>query len=142
MPGKVNPVIAESVIQVAAQVIGNDLVVTLGGQWGGFELNTMLPLAGYNLQQSIELTAAAARNFAERCVRGLEATDRGPEMVERGLAIVTGLVPMIGYDLSAAIAHEAAKSGRSVREVAQERTELTAEQLDAGLDPFKMTKPA
>jgi len=142
MPGKVNPVIAESTIQVAAQVLANDQAIVHAGEWSFFELNTMLPLAGYNLQQSIELTAAAANNFAERCIRGLEATDRGPQMVERGLAIVTGLVPMIGYDLSAAIAHEAAKSGRSVREVAKERTDLSAEQLDAGLDPFKMTQPS
>jgi len=141
MPGKVNPVIAESLIQVSAQVLANDQAVVQAGEWGSFELNTMLPLAGRNLQQSIELLAAAARNFAEKCVRGLRATERGPEMVERGLATVTGLVPLIGYDLAAAIAKEAARTGRTVREVARERTELTPEQLEAGLDPFKMTAP-
>ena len=102
----------------------------------------MLPLAGYNLIQSIEILGNAAKNFADRCIDGLQATARGSEMVEQGLAIVTGLVPLIGYDLSAAIAHEAATSGRTVREVAREKTGLTEEQLNAGLDPFKMTSPS
>jgi fumarate hydratase class II len=101
----------------------------------------MLPLAAYNLVRSIEILAAATRNFAHRCVAGIQPTGRGPEMVERGLAICTGLVPLIGYDASAAIAKEAAKSGRTVREVARETTKLTPEQLDAALDPFKMTEP-
>lgn len=142
MPGKVNPVIAESLIMVAAQTIANDQALVQAGEWSFFELNTMLPMAGYNLIQSIELLGNACRNFANLCVDGLEATDRGPRMVEQGLAIVTGLVPLIGYDLSAAIAHEASSSGRTVREVAREKTDLTEEQLDAGLDPFKMTAPS
>jgi len=141
MPGKVNPVIAESLIQAASQMIASDVAVLQAGQWSVFELNTMLPLAAHNLVRSIEILAAATRNFAERCVAGIQATGRGPEMVERGLAICTGLVPLIGYDASAAIAKEAAKSGRTVREVARETTKLTAEQLDAALDPFKMTEP-
>jgi len=141
MPGKVNPVIAESLIQATSQVIANDQAVVQSAQWGFFELNTMLPLAGYNLVQSIEILAAAAGNFAERCVQGLEATERGPELVERGLAIVTRLVPRIGYDLSAEIAKEAAKTGKTVREVAAVRTELSDEELDEVLDPFKMTEP-
>ena len=141
MPGKVNPVIAESLIQAASQSIANDVAVLQAGQWSIFELNTMLPLAAHNLVRSIEILAAATRNFAERCVSGIQATERGPEMVERGLAICTGLVPLIGYDASAAIAKQAAKSGRTVREVAREVTSLTAEQLDAALDPFKMTEP-
>jgi fumarate hydratase class II len=141
MPGKVNPVIAESLIQAACQSIANDVAVLQAGQWSFFELNTMLPFAAHNLVQSIEILAAATRNFAERCVRGLRATERGPEMVERGLAICTGLVPHIGYDAAAAIAKEAAKSGRTVREVAREKTSLTAEQLDAALDPARMTEP-
>ena len=111
MPGKVNPVIAESLIQAASQSIANDVAVLQAGQWSFFELNTMLPFAAHNLVQSIEILAAATTNFAERCVRGLEATERGPEMVERGLAICTGLVPLIGYDAAAAIAKEAAKIG-------------------------------
>jgi len=142
MPGKVNPVIAESVIMVAAQVIGNDQTVVQAGQWGFFELNTMLPVAGYNLVQSAELLGAAARNFAEKCIRGTEATGVGPEKVARGLAIVTGLVPHIGYDKAAAIAHLAAKTGRSIREVAEQETDLSPADLDAALDPFKMTGPA
>ena len=142
MPGKVNPVIAESLIMVAAQTLSNDQALVQAGEWSFFELNTMLPMAGYNLIQSIETLGNAAKNFADHCIEGMQATGRGPEMVEQGLAIVTGLVPLIGYDLSAAIAHEAGASGRTVREVAREKTDLTEEQLDAGLDPFKMTAPA
>ena len=141
MPGKVNPVIAESLIQAASQSIANDVAVLQAGQWSVFELNTMLPLAAHNLVRSIEILGAATRNFAERCVRGIQATERGPELVERGLAICTGLVPYVGYDAAAAIAKQAAKSGRTVREVAKETTSLTADQLDAALDPFKMTEP-
>jgi fumarate hydratase class II len=141
MPGKVNPVIAESLMQAASQSIANDLAVLQAGQWSAFELNTMLPLAAHNLVQSIEILGAATRNFAERCVRGIKATSRGPELVERGLAICTGLVPLIGYDAAARIAKDAAKSGRTVREVARESTPLTAEQLDEALDPFRMTEP-
>jgi fumarate hydratase class II len=141
MPGKVNPVIAESLIQAASQSIANDVAVLQAGQWSVFELNTMLPLAAHNLVRSIEILAASTRNFSDRCVRGIQVTARGPEMVERGLAICTGLVPYVGYDAAAAIAKQAAKSGRTVREVAREATSLTAEQLDAALDPFKMTEP-
>ncbi len=141
MPGKVNPVIAESAIQAAAQCVAHDLALVQSGQWSVFELNTMLPLAAHNLVGNIELLAASCRNFAERCVRGLEATERGPESVEQSLSTVTGLVPLIGYDKSAAIAKEAAKTGRTVREVARETTDLTEEQLTEGLDPFKMTRP-
>ena len=142
MPGKVNPVIAESAIMVAAQVIANDQALVQAGEWGFFELNTMLPMAGYNLVQSIETRGRANQNLAERCIEGLEATERGPEMVERGLAIVTGLAPLIGYDLAAKIAHDAAEDGRTVREVAREQTDLSEEQLDAALDPFVMTAPS
>ena len=141
MPGKVNPVIAESLIQVSAQVISNDQAILQAGLGSYFELNTMLPLAAHNLVQSVELLAHAATNFSERCVNGIEVSERGPEMVARSLAIVTGLVPMIGYDAAATIAKEAARTGKTVREVAEERTELTPEQLDAGLDPFNMTEP-
>ena len=142
MPGKVNPVIAESLIQAGSQVVANDLAVLQAAQWGFFELNTMMPLAGYNLVQAIEILGAAARNFAVQCVRGLEATERGPELVERGLAIVTRLVPRIGYDLAAEIAKEAAKTGKTVREVAASRAGLPPRELDEILDPFKMTEPA
>jgi len=141
MPGKVNPVIAESLIQAAAQVIGNDTAVSVAAQGGYFELNTMMPLAARNLLESIDLLAAAAANFSERCLKGLSATERGPQMVERGLAIATALAPGIGYDAAAAIAKEAAASGRTIREVAREKTELSDEELDRILDPAAMTEP-
>jgi fumarate hydratase class II len=141
MPGKVNPVIPEALIQVCGQIIGNDTTVALAGLRSFFELNTMMPVAAYNLLQAIELLAAAARNFAERCVDGLSASDRGPELVERGLAIATGLAPLIGYDAAAEVAKEAARSGRTVREVAREQTDLTEETLQRALDAGAMTEP-
>ena len=141
MPGKVNPVIAESLIQVAAQVIGNDAAVSVAAQGGYFELNTMMPVAARNLLESIDLLAAAAANFSEQCLKGLSAKERGPQMVERGLAIATALAPVIGYDAAAAIAKEAAVSGRTIREVARERTDLSDEELDRILDPAAMTEP-
>lgn len=141
MPGKVNPVIPESVCQVAAQVIGNDAAITIGGQSGNFEINVMMPVCAYNLLQSIDLLAAAAKNLEEQCVRGLKATKKGPDMVDQGLAIVTTLVPHIGYDASAGIAHEAQVTGQTVKEVALVKTDLSAEELDEILDPTKMTEP-
>jgi fumarate hydratase class II len=141
MPGKVNPVIAESVIQVAAQVIGCDAVICQAAVGSYFELNTMMPVAAHNLLQEIELLAASADNFAEQCVKGLRATERGPESVERGLMLATALAPAIGYDEAAAIAKEAAKSGRTIREVALEKTSLTAEQLNELLNAEAMTEP-
>ena len=141
MPGKVNPVIPESVCQVAAQVIGNDATIAVAGQSGNFEINVMIPVASYNLLQSIDILASASRNLADQCVAGLKATERGTEMVERGLAIVTTLVPHIGYDAAAAIAKEAQETGQTVREVAEERTSLSPEELDKILDPAAMTDP-
>ena len=141
MPGKVNPVIPESVCQVAAQVIGNDAAIAVGGQSGNFEINVMMPVCAYNLLQSIDLLAAAARNLDAQCVRGLQATAKGPEIVERGLAIVTTLVPHIGYDASADIAKQAQESGKTVKEVALETTGLSPDELDEILDPTAMTQP-
>ena len=141
MPGKVNPVIPESVCQVAAQVIGNDAAITVAGQSGNFEINVMMPVAAYNLLQSIEILAASARNFANQCISGIVATERGPELVERGLAIVTTLVPHIGYDQAASIAKEAQATGKTVKEVAVLRTDLSEEELDRILDPESMTDP-
>ena len=141
MPGKVNPVIPESVCQVAAQVIGNDAAIAVGGQSGNFEINVMMPVCAYNLLQSIDLLAAAARNLDAQCVRGLQATSKGPDMVERGLAIVTTLVPHIGYDASAAIAKQAQSTGKTVKEVAVEMTNLSPSELDEILDPSGMTEP-
>ena len=141
MPGKVNPVIAESVCMACAQVIGNHTTITVAGQSGNFEINVMMPVAAYNLLQSISLLAAVARNFAEQCVKGIQATTKGPEMVERGLAICTSLAPVIGYDAAAALSKLAYKTGKTVREVAREQTQLTDEELDRILDPASMTKP-
>ena len=141
MPGKVNPVIPESVIQVVAQVVGNDSAISFGGQHGYFELNTMMPVVAYNLLQSLDLLASASRNFAGQCVVGLEATSRGPDSVENGLAMSTALTPKIGYDAAAEISKEAFKSGRTVREVARELTSLSDSELDDLLDPAKMTEP-
>ncbi len=141
MPGKVNPVIAESVCMVCAQVMGNHTTITVAGQSGNFEINVMMPVAAYNLLQSIALLAAAARNFTEQCIRGISATSKGPEMVERGLAICTALAPVIGYDAAANLSKEAYKTGKTIREVARERTHLSEEELDRILDPAAMTKP-
>ena len=142
MPGKINPVIAESVVQVAAQVIGNDATITLAGQGGYFELNMMMPVAAYNVLQSIALLATSANNLAEQCVSGIQATTVGPEMVERGLMLGTALSPAIGYDAAAAIAKQAAATGQTIREVALEETDLTPAQLDDFLNPEEMTKPS
>ena len=141
MPGKVNPVIPESVCQVAAQVIGNDAAIAIAGQSGNFEINVMMPVAAYNLLQSIELLSTASRNFADQCVSGVTDTGWGPQTVERGLAIVTTLVPHIGYDQAAAIAKEAQNTGKTVREVASLTTDLSDEELDKILDPGSMTDP-
>ena len=141
MPGKVNPVIAESLCMVCAQVIGNHTTITVAGQAGNFEINVMMPVLAYNLLQSITLLAAAARNFTEQCVKGIQATTKGPEMVERGLAICTSLAPIIGYDAAASISKEAYKTGKTIREVAREKTDLSEAELDRILDPASMTQP-
>ena len=121
MPGKVNPVIPEVVCQVAAQVIGNDAAVTVGGLQGNFELNVQIPLMARNLLQSIELLAAAGRLFAERCVEGIEANrERNEHYAEVSLTVATALNPYIGYDRATAIVRDAAASGRSLRDVARE----------------------
>jgi fumarate hydratase, class II len=140
MPGKVNPVIAESVAMVAAQVMGNDATVTIAGQSGNFELNVMLPLLAYNLIQSIDLLANAAENLTDQCVSGIEATERGPELVEQGLMLATALAPVIGYDRAAEISKAAYKSGRTIREIAREETDLSEDELDELLDARHMTE--
>ncbi len=141
MPGKVNPVIAEALVQASVGMIAADAAVVQAGEWGAFELNTMMPVAAHHLIRGIEILGAAAANFAERCVRGIRATSRGPEGVERGLAIVTGLVPLLGYDRAAEIAQEAARTGGTIREVASRTTSLTKAELDRALDPQRMTEP-
>jgi len=139
MPGKVNPVMCEMVIQVAAQVIGNDAAICLGGVSGNFELNTMMPLIGYNLLQSIELLAKASQVFARRCVAGVQAdVSRCESSIERSLALCTALAPVIGYDQSARIAKVAYETNRTVREVAVEISGLDQKTLDELLDPKKI----
>ena len=141
MPGKVNPVIPESVTMVSAQVIGNDTTIAIAGQSGNFELNVMMPVAAHNILESIELLATSAKNLARQCINGLTATDKGPETVMEGLAICTALAPIIGYDAAASIAHEASKSGETIKEVAMRVTDLTSAQLDEILEPLSMTEP-
>jgi fumarate hydratase class II len=129
------------VLMVAAQVAGNDATITLAGMAGNFELNVMMPVIAYNLLQSIEILAAAARLLAERCVAGITANvERCLEMVEKSLAMVTSLVPRIGYDAAAEIAKESVRSGRTVREICRERRLLPEAQLDEALDPWSMTE--
>jgi len=140
MPGKVNPVMCEMVIQVGAQVIGNDATVTFAGTFGNFELSTMLPVAAYNLLQSIELLSNASRVFAQRCVIGLEAdVEKCEGNIEQSLAMCTALAPAIGYDQAAKIAKVAYESGRTVREVAMEMSGLDKKKLDQLLDPKNQT---
>ncbi|MQF81189.1 MAG: class II fumarate hydratase [SAR202 cluster bacterium] len=141
MPGKVNPVIPESVTMVSAQVIGNDTTIAIAGQSGNFELNVMMPVAAHNILESIELLATSAKNLARQCINGLTATDKGPEMVMEGLAICTALAPIIGYDAAASIAHEASKNGETIKEVAMRVTDLNSSQLDEILEPLSMTEP-
>ena len=122
MPGKVNPVIPEAVIQVAAQVMGNDTTIMVGGQGGNFELNVMLPVIAHNLLQSIELLTSVSALFADKCVAGIVAnTARCAAFIEQSLAMVTGLIPHIGYDRAAAVAQAAHDTGRTIRQVVQEQ---------------------
>src|SRR2546425_1634113 len=141
MPGKVNPVIVESMLMVIARVYGNDTTVVVSGQAGSlFELNVMMPVAGAALLQALTLLAAAARNFSERCVEGLQATDRGPELVERSPMLATALNPVIGYDEAAKLAKESMRTGKSIRQLARARG-VDEKQLNRVLDLGKMTKP-
>jgi fumarate hydratase class II len=141
MPGKVNPVIPEVVTQVAAQVIGNDAAITVGGMQGHFELNVFIPMMARNLLGSIELLAAASRLFAEKCVDGIEANrEQNERYAELTLSAATALNPYIGYDKASEIVKEAASSGRSLREVAREAG-VDDETLDTALDYHAMAKP-
>jgi fumarate hydratase class II len=142
MPGKVNPVIIESLSMVVARVLGNDQTITIAAQSGSiFELNLMMPVAAFCLLETIALLSTSAQNLARQCIAGIRATDRGPRMVEEGLMLATALTPAIGYDAAAKIAKEALATGKHVREIARERTQLTAEELDRLLDPSRMTQP-
>jgi fumarate hydratase class II len=135
MPGKVNPVIPEAVLQVAAQVVGNDTTITLSGQAGNFELNVMMPVIAYNLLQSIGLLADAASAFADNCIVGITANREAcSAFIEKSLALATGLVPRIGYDQAAAVAKRAYDSGQTIREVLTAEAILPKEEIDRLLD--------
>ena len=141
MPGKVNPVISEAVIQVAAQVIGNDAAITVGGHGGYFELNTMMPVMAYNLLQSIALLGSVSRIFVDKCLAGIRADEaRCAELIEQSLAMCTALAPVIGYDAAAKIAKESYETGKTIRQVALEHQILPEEELKRILDPWAMTE--
>ncbi len=143
MPGKVNPVMSEMVLQVAAQVIGNDATVAWAGAFGStFELNVMMPVMAFNILQSIELLSRAATVFAERCAAGIEVnTERCESLVEQSLAMCTSLAPVIGYDKAADIAKESHKTGKTVRQVAREKKLMSDTELDKALNARRMTQP-
>ena len=141
MPGKVNPVIPEMVLMVAAQVLGNDATIALAGMSGNFDLNVMMPVLAFNLLQSIEILGNAAKLLRERCVEGLSANrERCRDLVEQSLAMVTSLAPLIGYDAAAAIAKESVQTGKTVRQLCEEKQVLPAEQLREALDPWAQTE--
>jgi len=141
MPGKVNPVIEESLTMVSAQVIGNDAAITIAGQSGNFELNVMLPVVAHNLLESIRILANSAVNFADRSVKGFTAREEQiKKMVGKNPILVTALNPLIGYDKAAKIAKKAYAENRAVMDVAKEMTDLSEEELSKALDPMNMTQ--
>ena len=143
MPGKTNPVICEAMIQACAQVIGNDLAITIGGQGGVFELNLMLPLIAHNLTNSITILFNGTIVFTEKLIIGLKANkEKCAGYIEGSLAMCTSLAPVIGYDKAADIAYKAYNSGKTVREIAIEENVLDKDKLNELLDPLSMTKPS
>jgi fumarate hydratase, class II len=142
MPGKVNPVIPEAVTMVAAQVMGNNTTITVGGQGSWFELNVMMPVMAHALLQSISLLSRASVVLAAKCIDGITANeDRCRELLEGNLSLATALAPRIGYDEAAAVAKQAFSEGRTARDVARERNVLPDAELDAVLDARAMTEP-
>ena len=138
MPGKVNPVMPEMLLQVAAQVVGNDVTITMGGQSGNLELNVMMPLIANNLLQSIHLLGSGIDVFAEKCIRGVTANrEKCATNIERSLALVTGFVPYIGYEKAAAIAKKAFETGQTIREVALEQKIVSENILNRILEPVE-----
>ncbi|MFN8594219.1 MAG: class II fumarate hydratase [Thermomicrobiales bacterium] len=141
MPGKVNPVICEAVIQVGAQVTGNCLAITIGGQWGQLDLNVMLPVMVRNMLESIRLLANASRIFVDKAISGMQANrERAEGYVEGSISMATALNPLIGYDNAAKLAKKSHASGRTVRELAYEESGLTREQIDEALHPRRQTE--
>ena len=142
MPGKVNPVMSEAMMMVAARVMGNHTTVTVAGQRGNFELNVMMPVLGFTTLESIRLLANMAVVFADRCVKGITANEeRTQDLLEKNPSIATALNPFIGYDKAADVAKEAAREGVSVREVVQRHNLIDADKVDDALDVRKMTEP-
>jgi len=142
MPGKVNPVIIESMTMVVAKVLGNDETIMVAAQSGSiFELNLMMPVAAHCLLETIALLSASAQNLAQQCIAGVTATERGPQIVQQGLMLATALAPAVGYEAAAKIAKEALATGKTIRDVARERTALSPQELDRLLDPARMTEP-
>ena len=142
MPGKVNPVMSEALIMVCARVMGNHLTVTIGGSRGNFELNVMMPVMAHAFLESVTLLANAVATFTDRCMEGIEANRaRARELLERNPSIATALNPYVGYDQAAEVAKQAAREGRSVREVVRERGLLKGSELDRALDVRSMTEP-
>ena len=142
MPGKVNPVMCESVLQVAAHVMGCDTTITLCAQAGNFELNVMMPVMAHRLLEAVTFSAAVVNAFTEKCVVGIGANkERCEELIEKSLAMVTSLAPVIGYDAAAKIAKESFASGKTVREVAKAHKVLPDDRLNKILDPWRMTEP-
>ena len=140
MPGKVNPVIPESMAMVCAQVIGNDAAITIGGQSGNFQLNVMLPMIAYNLLQSIEILANGARMLADKAIAGFTVNHHNIEAaLGRNPSLVTALNPVIGYELGAKIAKTAYAEGRAVIDVAEELTDLPRSELERLLAPYGLT---
>ena len=142
MPGKVNPVMSEALMMVCARVMGNHTAITVAGQRGNFELNVMMPVMASSLLESVQLLAGATRTFTERCVEGITANEeRCRELLEKNPSIATALNPYIGYDRAAEVAKQAAREGRSVRDVVVEGELLPEEKLDEALDVRGMTEP-
>ena len=139
MPGKVNPVMPEMMMQVAAQVIGNDTTITFAGSQGNFELNTMLPIMAHNILESIEILTAGIEVFTEKCIKGLEAnSEKMLENIERNPILVTALVPKLGYDIAAEIAKEAMETNKTIKEVVLNRELMSEKEIDKTLDISKL----
>jgi fumarate hydratase class II len=141
MPGKVNPVIPEAVIQAASQVVACDAALVQGAQGGYFELNTMMPFVAHNLLQAISLLTNSSQIFVDKCILGIEATEKGPELLMTGLMLATTLAPVIGYEKATKIAKEAHASGQTVLETALDLTDLSETELLEILNPEKMVQP-
>jgi aspartate ammonia-lyase len=142
MPGKVNPVATEAVSQAAFQIMANDHAITLAAMSGQLELNAFLPMLSHNLFQSLQLLQNSALLLADKCIRGIEAnSERCRMLVEGSFAMLTALSPHIGYEAASELAIEAGKTGRTIREVALEKSIFTREQLDTILSTVEMTKP-